>query len=138
MNRFDAGGNLTKDPELKNLPGGRAVLNGSIALNESIPDGNGGFKKETVYIDFTIWGARATAFAKFHRKGSYALLMGKLTMDTWEDRATGKPRTKLKMTVQEWEFTGNSSKGDQAPPASSGTSSPWDTPEDDEQEETPF
>ena len=98
-------GNLSRDPELRHTSAGTPVCNGSIATNRSVPK-DGGFTDEVTYVEFTIWGKRAEAFVKYHSKGSRAYLQGRLTLETWEDRGTGKQRSKLKMTAEQWEFVG--------------------------------
>lgn len=132
MNNLVVGGNLTRDCEIKQTSSGTSVLNGSIALNRSIPDGNGGRKKETAFLDFTMWGNRAEAFMKFHSKGSYALLTGRLSMNKWSDKHTGAARTKLFMTADEWEFAGGGSRGDSAPTSGESVFAP------ESQDDTPF
>lgn len=96
-------GHLTRDPEVRTTGGGTSVLNCAVATNRSVPKGDG-FVDEATFVEFTMWGRRAEAFARFHNKGSRACLTGRLTMDQWEDRASGQKRTKLKMTAEEWEF----------------------------------
>ncbi len=110
-------GNLTRDPELRNTSSGTAVLNCAIATTRSVPKGDG-YADETTFVEFTIWGKRAEAFARFHKKGDRAMLRGRLTMDTWEDRTTGAKRSKLRLTVEEWEFTNSSPQSRQADQAS--------------------
>lgn len=96
-------GHLSRDPELRSTQAGTPVLNGSIATNRSVPKGEK-FDEEVTYVEFTMWGKRAEAFAKYHKKGSRAYLEGRLTLETWTDRVSGKERSRLKMTAEKWEF----------------------------------
>ncbi len=96
-------GHLTRDPEVRTTGSGTPVLNCAIATNRSVPKGDG-YVDEPTFVEFTMWGKRAEAFARFHSKGSRACLSGRLTMDEWDDRTTGQKRSKLKMTAEEWEF----------------------------------
>lgn len=116
-------GRLSRDPELGATRSGTPVLNCAIATNRSVPKGDT-FVDEVTFVDFTMWGKRAEAFARYHSKGSRAFISGRLTAETWEDRTTGKPRTKLKVTAEEWEFVNE--KGERSRPAV------------DEVEDTPF
>ena len=102
-------GHLTRDPEVTSTNNGTKVLNCSIATNRSIPKGDE-FIDEVTFVEFTMWGSRAEAFARHHKKGSRAFLRGRLTLDTWQDRNTGQKRSKLRMTAEEWEFV--SDKGE--------------------------
>lgn len=108
-------GHLTRDPELKTTNSGTAVLNCAIATNRSVPDGQGGYRDKTTFVEFTMWGKRAEAFARHHSKGTRAHLVGRLDLDEWEDRTTGQKRSKLKMTAEEWEFVSDRGERSSAP-----------------------
>ena len=100
MNRVQLMGNLTRDPDLRTTQEGIAVANISLAVNRRKKNGT----DETVYVDITMWDKRAEAFCRFHQKGAKALIEGRLSMDTWTDKESGNPRTKLKVTAESWEF----------------------------------
>lgn len=119
-------GRLSSDLEVNQTRAGDTVINGSVATNRSVKR-DGQWTEETTFVPFTMWGKRAEAFAKFHGKGDRCFLIGRLTLDTWEDRNTGKPRSKVKITAEEWEFV--TDKGER-----SGQSSGQPAHEDD----TPF
>lgn len=97
-------GRLADDVELRHTSAGTAVINGTIVTNRSIKKKDGSWVDEPTFVSFTMWGPRAEAFSKYHKKGDLAYLTGRLSNDTWEDRATGERRTKTKMTAEEWEF----------------------------------
>lgn len=115
MNQVIQLGRLTRDPELRYTQGGTPVLNCCIATNRSVPKGDGEFEDEATFVDFTMWGKRAEAFAKYHKKGSLAHLVGRLTLHTWADTATGKSRSKLIMTAESFEFVGAKSSDEEQP-----------------------
>lgn len=124
-------GHLSRDPELRKTRAGTPVLNGSICTNRSVPRDNGTrFEDVPTFVEFTIWGPRAEAFARFHGKGDRAFLVGRLEMDEWEDRNSGQKRNKLKMVAEQWEFV--SDKGERTGRTSGEPA--YDGPEDD----TPF
>jgi single-strand DNA-binding protein len=102
-------GHLSKDPELNHTDAGTPVLNCTIATNRSVPKGDK-YVDEATYVDFTMWGKRAEAFVKYHKKGSRAYLEGRLSLETWTDRTTSKARSRLKMTAEKWEFVDGSGK----------------------------
>ena len=106
MNRVEQLGNLTRDPELRKTNSGTSVLNCCIATQRNVPKGDG-FVKKSFFLDFTMWGATAETFYKFHSKGSKAFIDGHLDSDEWEDKATGQKRSKIKMIATSWYFTGN-------------------------------
>ena len=105
MNIMIVKGHLTRDPELRHTTSNTPVANGCVATNRRVPK-DGDWEDEATFIEFTVWGKRAEAFVKYHSKGSEVLLTGRSTNESWTDRATGKERTKLRMTAEEWEFVG--------------------------------
>lgn len=109
-------GNLTRDPEIRSLPGGTAVVKFGIAMNERFQGDGGEWRDRTTFVDVTMFGKRAEAFAKFHRKGSLAFVHGRLRLDEWDDKQTGQKRSKLYVVADGWEFVrGRSESGDEQP-----------------------
>lgn len=106
-NRVIIMGNLTRDPESRQSKSGTAIVKAGIAVNERMPDGDGGWKEEPSFFDVVIFGKRADAFARFMQKGSTVLLEGKLRQSRWEDRESGANRSKVEIIVDNWEFAGS-------------------------------
>ncbi len=121
MNLVILKGNLTRDPEVKYLPSGSSVTEFGIAVNEKWKDRDTGEMREEVYFaECVMWGARGEAFGKFHRKGSAALVRGKLKNDSWDDKATGKKMSKTRIQVEEFEFIGGPAQRDNDGSSSEG------------------
>lgn len=109
VNKVTLMGNLTREPELSFVGANKTPLvKCSIAINRSIKDGDG-WRDEVTFVEFEVWSKRAEAFAKYHRKGSKAYLEGRLTVSQWKDRNTGDNRSKMSVTVENWEFVGEKS-----------------------------
>jgi single-strand DNA-binding protein len=107
LNQVTLGGNLTRDVELKFLQAGTAVAKFGLAINRRFKDGTTGeLREEVCFVEVTLFGKRAEAFAKFHKKGDPALVLGALRLDRWEDKATQEPRSKLYVVAREWQFCG--------------------------------
>lgn len=104
MNRVILMGNLTADPELRFGATGTAVCTFTIAHNKRWTTDGGEEKEKVSFIGCVMFGKRAEAFAKHHRKGMKALVEGELSQDTWDDKETGKKREKTKVHVNSWEF----------------------------------
>lgn len=94
-------GNLTRVPEIRYTPNGTAVSDLSIAINEKIKD-----KENTIFVDVTVWDKQAENCCKYLAKGSGVLIEGRLAVDTWDDKQTGKKRTKLKVVANAVQFIG--------------------------------
>jgi single-strand DNA-binding protein len=92
-------GNMTRDPEFKQLDR-NCVCNFSLCCNNRVYQSDGTYKEYPTYMDCEAWGKLAQAITERYRKGHRVLVTdGTLKVDTWEDRDTGKRRTKAKIVV---------------------------------------
>jgi single-strand DNA-binding protein len=115
-------GNLTRDPEVKTFADGGVVANLSVPVNRRWKDKNGEKKEEVSYLDCDVWGATADVIARYFRKGDYILISSAtIRTDTWEDKDSGKPRSKHRFRIEGFEFVPGLKKDadTSAPPASS-------------------
>lgn len=122
-------GNLTRDPEIRFTSNGTAVCNFSLASNRQV-EKDGKWVEDPCFVDLTMWGKRAEAFAKYHTKGSPVLVTGRLSYESWVDKQTGTKRSRLKVTAEHWEF--------QSSPSGSKTVEDGPAPTQEAIEETPF
>jgi len=104
-------GNLTRDPELRYTPSGSAVCEFGIAINRVFTSNNER-KEETCFVDVNAWGRQAENCAKYLQKGSSVCIEGRLHLDQWEDRETGRPRSKLKVVAERTQFLGAPARRD--------------------------
>jgi single-strand DNA-binding protein len=103
-------GNLTRDPELRYTPSGTAVADLGIAVNT--PRGRGPDRKDdTLFVDVTVWDRQAENCSEYLAKGRPVMVEGRLKMDTWEDRETGKRRSRLTVVAQTVQFLGGGDGG---------------------------
>ena len=127
FNRVVLMGNLTRDPEVRYTPGGTAVAELGLAVNRSWFDKQAQQKKEeTTFVDVAVWGRTAEVAGEFLTKGRSVLIEGRLHLDQWDDRETGKKRSKLKVVGEQMTMVGGRDDGGGRPPAS-GASSPNNT-----------
>ena len=99
-------GNLTRDPETRQTQSGSYVTKAGVAVNESIPDGSGGYRDQAHFFDVVFFGKLAESFAKWFKKGSPVLIDGRLSYSTWEDKETGAKRSKVDVVGNRWHFVG--------------------------------
>ena len=105
-------GNLTRDPEVKQIASG-AVGSISLAVNRTWFDKATNQRKEEVtFVDVTLWGRDAEVAGEYLAKGRSVLIEGRLSLDTWDDKATGQKRSKLKVTGERLVLMG--SKGEKS------------------------
>lgn len=80
-------GNLTRDPELKSLPSGISVASFSVATNRVWKDKNGAKQEAADFHNCVVFGRQAESVAQFLKKGSQALVEGRLQTRSWETQA---------------------------------------------------
>ena len=113
INSISLGGNLTRDPEVRVTPQGTAIAQFSIANNRKFKDASGAQREEVSFIDCEAWGKTGENIGKFFSKGAQICVQGRVKQDTWDDKATGQKRSKLKVVVDQFHFVGG--KREQAP-----------------------
>lgn len=111
-NRVNLMGNLCADVELRYTPGGAPVCDMRVACNERFTTRDGQQQEETVYVSVVAWQKTAENCAKFLRKGSPVFVEGKIAVDQWEDRETGKKREKTYVKALNVQFLGRGESGD--------------------------
>jgi len=93
-NRIIMIGNLTRDPDYKNLTSGQAVCRLGLAANRQFRNRQtGSMVQEVCYVDIDVWGAQAESCRQYLQKGRAVLVEGRLKFDTWED-TNGQTRSK--------------------------------------------
>ena len=89
-------GNLCKDVEVRTF-GPTSVAQIRLAINESFTSKSGEKVEKSVFVDVEAWDKLADNCAKMAGKGSSVLVEGRLQMDEWDDKETGKKRSKIKV-----------------------------------------
>lgn len=98
LNKVTVLGNLTRDPQVRYTPSGQAVADIGMALNRQWLDKESNQRKEEcVFLDITLWGRQAEVAGEFLQKGALVLIEGRLQLDQWDDKETGKKMSKLKV-----------------------------------------
>jgi len=104
-NRIIIVGNLTRDPDYKQLPSGQAVSRLSLATNRQFKNRQtGSMVQEVCYVDIDVWGAQAESCRQYLQKGRSVLIEGRLKYDTWE--AEGQKRGKHSIVADRVVFMG--------------------------------
>lgn len=109
FNKIIQMGHLSRDPELKFLQSGTAVVNFAVATNETWKDDQGNKCETVCFIDCYMYGKRAEALNKHFRKGDPIFVEGKLIFDQWA--SDGVKHYKHKIKVDSWLFVANKAKG---------------------------
>jgi single-strand DNA-binding protein len=107
LNKVMLMGNLTRDAELRYLPGGQAVLEFRLAVTRKFQNQQGEMKEETCFIDVNLWGKRGEAVSQYLTKGKPLFVEGRLQLDEWDDKESGQKRSKMRVVAENIEFIGN-------------------------------
>jgi len=113
LNKVFLIGNLTRDPELRYTPQGSAICDLGIAINRQYTTNDGVKKEEVCFVDITAWGRQAETCNRFVKKGSQIFVEGRLKLDSWQDKETGKNRSKLNVVAERIQFLSGSGAGRQ-------------------------
>ena len=90
-------GNLTADPETKEVRNNRALTTFRVAANHdwNSKDGN----KTVSYFNVECWEKLAENCGRFLKKGDHVTLVGDLSQDRWRD-TEGQPRSAIKIIAR--------------------------------------
>ncbi len=113
-------GNLTRDIELKHTPSDQSVATIGIAVNRRYTTKEGEKREETTFVDCEAWGRTAEIMSQYLSKGRAVFIEGRLRLDQWEDRETGKNRSKLKVVIENFQFVDSKGGGGDERPAPAG------------------
>src|SRR3954471_15906952 len=103
-------GNLTRDPQLKHLPSNLVVAECGLACNRRYRTAAGEDKEEVAFVDCTAFGRQAETIGQYCARGKPLFVEGRLKFDLWDDKSGNGKRSKLTVTVENFQFIG--AKGD--------------------------
>ena len=106
FNRVILIGNLTRDPQLRYTPSQMAVCDFGVATNRKWTAKDGQKREDTTFVNCTAWGRQAETIQKYLNKGRPIFIEGRLTYSQW-DGPDGKKRSKLEVTVENFQFLGS-------------------------------
>ncbi len=92
LNHITIMGRLTRDPELRRTGSGTAVASFAIACDRDIASKETG-ERETDFIECVAWKGTGEFVEKYFKKGSMAVVSGRLQMRDWTDKDGNKRRS---------------------------------------------
>lgn len=124
LNRVFLIGNLTQDPELKNLPSGSSVANFGLATNRTYTDKAGARQESTEYHSVVAYGKQADIISQYLKKGSLMMVEGRIQTRSWEAQ-DGQKKYKTEVIIENFQMgpKGSSGGGSQGGNSYSGGSS---------------
>lgn len=91
-------GRLTRDPEQRTTTTGKTIANFSIAVDR------GGQDDTADFFDVTAWEKLGELVMQYLSKGRRVLVQGRLRQDSWDDKETGKKRTRVEVVATDVTF----------------------------------
>jgi single-strand DNA-binding protein len=99
-NHLTLTGNLTDDPELRFTPGGVAVANFRLAVDQRVWDTDGWKDGESSYFRVNVWRDQAEYVSRSLHKGSRCVVVGRLKSRSWET-PEGQRRSAVEVDADE-------------------------------------
>jgi len=90
LNKVFLIGNLTRDPELRNLPSGAAVTSFGMATNRVWKNQQGEKQENVQFHNIVVFGRQAEIVNQYLSKGSLVLIEGRIQTRSWEGKDGGK------------------------------------------------
>jgi single-strand DNA-binding protein len=91
-------GRLTRDPETRATPSGKTVVSFSLAVDRAGQD------NATDFFDITAWEKLGELVSQYLSKGRRVLVQGRLRQESWDDKETGKKRSRISITATDVTF----------------------------------
>jgi len=91
-------GRLTRDPEQRTTTTGKTIASFSIAVDR------GGQDDQADFFEVTAWEKLGDLVIQYLGKGRRVLVQGRLRQDSWDDKDTGKKRSRVEVTATDVTF----------------------------------
>jgi len=99
LNKVFLIGRLTKDPQIKSLPSGQQVANFGLATDRYYYDKNKQKQQQTEFHNIVMFGKLAEIASQYLKKGSLAMIDGRLQTRSWED-SSGNKRSRTEIIAE--------------------------------------
>ncbi|HRN90715.1 MAG TPA: single-stranded DNA-binding protein [Candidatus Saccharibacteria bacterium] len=91
-------GRLTRDPEQRTTSTGKTIASFSLAVDR------GGDSDTADFFEITAWEKLGELVIQYLGKGRRVLVQGRLRQDSWDDKETGKKRSRVEVTATDVTF----------------------------------
>lgn len=117
FNKVILAGNLTRDPELRYTPNGKAIAKFGLAINRNWTTETGEKKEEVTFVDIDSFGRQAEVISQYLKKGRPVLVEGRLKLDQWDDKQSGQKRSRLGVVLESFSFLDSGNRGEAGAPS---------------------
>jgi single-strand DNA-binding protein len=111
VNRVTLIGNLGKDPEMRYLPSGEASATLALATTETWKDKQGAKQEKTDWHRVEFIGRVAEVCGEYLKKGSSVYVEGRISYDSWDDKATGEKKYMTRIRGDRMQMMGSKPGG---------------------------
>jgi single-strand DNA-binding protein len=150
LNKVQIIGNITRDPEVRQIPSGQMVCTIGVATNRVWNNPQGEKQEQTEFHNVVCWGKLAEIAGQYLKKGSKVYFEGRLQTRSWDDD-NGKKNYRTEIVAENMimlspkgstpvgqDFSGGVSQSAPAAPASSPAPAPAPAAEKISVEDLPF
>ncbi len=95
LNKVTLYGNLTRDPELKALPGGQQVASFGLATNRTFKNKEGQQQEQSEFHNIVAFGRTAEVMGQYLKKGRPAYIEGRIQTRSWDKDGVKQYRTEI-------------------------------------------
>ena len=93
LNRATVLGNVTRDPEVRQIASGQSVCSFSIATNRAWKDAAGAKQEAVEFHRIVVWGKLAEICGQYLAKGRKAYVEGRMQTREWQAQDGNKRQT---------------------------------------------
>ena len=104
-------GNLTAEPEIRQLPSGDTIASFSLAMNRRYTNARGEQVEDTTFVEIDAFSRLADIIRQFVHKGDPLFVEGRLRQDRWVDKQTNQQRSRLKVVADNIQLLSSRSAG---------------------------
>ena len=109
INRVILTGNLTRDPDHRQTPGGLSICKLGVAVNTRRKGQDGNWEEKPNFFRVTVFGRQADSCANFLRKGRPVAIDGRLEWSQYE--VEGQKRESVDIIADTVQFLGGPNDG---------------------------
>lgn len=127
INRGFLVGRMARDAEVKYTASGIGMITGAVACGASVKKPDGTWGDEGHFFDFVYWLGRdgSPKLAEYLKKGKQVAIEYRLHQDRWEDKETGKNRSKVTLFIREIQLIGGEPGANRGPKDEDRTPPAW-------------
>ena len=104
LNKAFVLGNLTRDPELRQIPSGQSVAQFAVATNREFTDKAGQRQKLTEFHNIVAWGKLGELCHQYIKKGQSVFVEGRIQTRSWDDKQTNQKKYRTEIVAENVQF----------------------------------